>query len=73
MNWKQLVGLVLIAAGIAGFAFGEISWTKEEHEGNVLGLEFSLKETETREIPKWLSGGAIGLGALLLLVGGTRR
>lgn len=73
MNWKQIVGLVLIAAGVAGFAYGEISWTREKHEGNVLGLEFSIKETETREIPKWLSGGVVGLGALLLLVGGRRR
>jgi hypothetical protein len=73
MNWKQIVGVVLIAAGIAGFVYGEITWTEEKHEGNVLGLEFSVKETETREIPKWLSGGVVGLGALLLLVGGTRR
>ena len=73
MNWKQVIGLVLIAAGIAGFVVGEIRWTKEEHEGNVLGLEFSLKETEVREIPKWLSGGVVGLGALLLLAGGLRR
>jgi hypothetical protein len=73
MNWKQIVGLVLIAAGIAGFVYGEVSWTKEKHEGNVLGLEFSVKETETREIPKWLSGGVVGLGALLLLAGGRRR
>ena len=73
MNRKQIIGLVLIAAGIAGFVVGEIRWTKEEHEGNVLGLEFSLKETEVREIPKWLSGGVVGLGALLLLAGGLRR
>lgn len=73
MNWKQVIGLVLIAAGIAGFVVGEIRWTKEEHEGNVLGLEFSLKETEVREIPKWLSGGVVGLGALVLLAGGLRR
>jgi hypothetical protein len=73
VNWKQLVGLVLIAAGIAGFVYGEVSWTKEKHEGSVLGLEFSVKETETREIPKWLSGGVVGLGALLLLAGGRRR
>jgi hypothetical protein len=73
VNWKQLVGLVLIAAGIAGFVYGEVSWTKEKHEGNLLGLEFSVKETETREIPKWLSGGVVGLGALLLLAGGRRR
>ncbi len=73
MNWKQIVGLVLIATGIAGFVYGEISWTSEKHEGNVLGLEFSVKETETREIPEWLSGGVIGLGALLLLAGARRR
>ncbi len=73
MNWKQVIGLVLIAAGIAGFVYGEIRWTKETHEGQFAGLEFSLKETETREIPKWLSGGVVGLGALLLLAGGIRR
>lgn len=73
MNWKQVVGLVLIAAGVAGFVVGEVRYTKESHEGSVLGIEFALKQTEVREIPKWLSGGVVGLGALLLLAGGMRR
>ncbi|MGH8130744.1 MAG: hypothetical protein ACRES3_07815 [Steroidobacteraceae bacterium] len=69
-NWVvPVVAIVLIAAGIFGLSRGEFSYTEEEHEGNIAGVEFSLKQKETVDIPKWLAGGAIAVGALLLLFG----
>lgn len=69
MGWKQVIGALLIAAGALGLAYGEVEYTKEKHEANVAGLEFSFKEKETVTIPKWASGGAIAAGTLLLLFG----
>jgi len=69
-NWiLPAAGILLIAAGAFGLSRGEFSYTKDKHEANIAGLEFSLKEKERVDIPRWAAGGAIALGALLLLFG----
>ncbi len=69
-NWVlPVAGVVLIAAGGFGLARGEFSYTKDEHETNIGGLELSLKEKERIEVPKWAAGGAIALGVILLVMG----
>jgi hypothetical protein len=69
-NWAlPAAGILLIAAGALGLGRGEFSYTKEKHEASIAGLEFSLKEKETVNVPKWAAGGAIAIGALLLLFG----
>lgn len=69
-NWiLPAAGIVLIAAGAFALSRGEFSYTKDEHEANIGGLELSLKEKETVNVPKWAAGGAIAIGALLLLFG----
>jgi hypothetical protein len=69
-NWIiPAIGVVLIAGGIFGLSRGEFSYTKDEHEADIAGVEFSLKEKESVAIPKWAAGGAIAVGALLLLFG----
>lgn len=69
-NWTlPIVGVVLIAAGGWGLSREEFSYTKEEHEANIGNLELKLKEKETVSIPKWVAGGAIAVGALLILFG----
>lgn len=69
-NWTlPVVGVVLIAAGAYGLSRSEFSYTKEEHEANIGELELSFKEKETVNVPKWLAGGAIAVGALLILFG----
>lgn len=65
----RVIGVALIAAGVLGFVYGKFSYTKETHEANVAGLELALKEKETVRIPHWANAGAIGVGALLLLLG----
>lgn len=72
-NWVlPVAGLVLIAAGGFGLAKGEFSYTREEHEASIGGLELSFKETERVAIPKWAAGSALALGAILLLLGRRR-
>ncbi|MBX3703493.1 MAG: hypothetical protein KF822_06955 [Steroidobacteraceae bacterium] len=69
-NWVlPVAGVVLIAAGGFGLAKGEFSYTKEEHEASIAGIELSLKEKERIEVPKWAAGGAVALGVILLLMG----
>jgi uncharacterized membrane protein len=75
MNNKALsiVAIVLIALGAFGLARGKFSYTEETHEAEVAGIELSVKDKETVGIPKWAAGGAIAVGALLLLFGRTKR
>ena len=69
-NWTiPIVGAVLIAAGAWGLSREEFSYTKEEHEASIGSLEMKFKEKETVDIPKWLAGGAIVVGGLLILFG----
>ena len=64
-----IVAVVLIALGAFGLAKGEFSYTEEEHEADIAGIELSVKERETIAVPQWLSIGAIAAGALLLVLG----
>ncbi|MGH8249661.1 MAG: hypothetical protein ACREVI_03010 [Steroidobacteraceae bacterium] len=69
-NWViPAIGVLLIAAGIFGLSRGEFSYTEDRHEVDIGGIELSAEEKETIGIPKWAAGGAIAVGALLLLFG----
>jgi hypothetical protein len=63
------IAILLIAGGIFGLAKGKVSYTEETHEADIGGIELSVKEQETVGIPKWVAGGAIAVGALMLLFG----
>jgi drug/metabolite transporter (DMT)-like permease len=69
MNPKTIVAIVLIVAGALGLVYEQFSFTKETHQAKIGPIELSVKEKETVGIPKWLGGGAIALGVLLLVVG----
>ena len=68
MSAVKIVGIVLIAAGILGLAYGNFSYTKETHEAKIGSLELSVKDKETVNVPVWAGVGAIVVGGLLLLV-----
>jgi hypothetical protein len=64
----KILGVLLIAAGVAGLVYGSFSYTKEEHKAKLGPLQFSIKEKETVAVPVWLSIGAIAAGTILLVV-----
>ena len=69
MNYTQIAGAVLVVAGILGLAYGNFSYTKQTHQAKLGPIELSVKERETVNIPSWAGGGAIVVGALLLVLG----
>jgi hypothetical protein len=69
MPLRQIIAIVLIAAGAAGLAYGSFSFTKETHQAKVGPIQLSVKEKETVNVPVWAGVGAIALGVVLLVVG----
>jgi len=69
MRSKAVIGIVLIALGVVALAYRTFSYTKKTHSAKVLGLEVSLKEKETFEVPVWAGAGAVVIGTALLLAG----
>jgi hypothetical protein len=72
MALRQIIAIVLIAAGAAGLIYGSFSFTKETHQAKVGPIQLSVKEKETVNVPVWAGVGAIALGVVLLVVGRRR-
>ena len=73
MSPTKIVAVVLILAGVLALAYGKFSYTRETHDAKVGPIEFSMKDKETVNVPKWVGIGAIVMGAGILLVGGRRK
>ncbi len=69
MNLSKLIGILLIAAGGLGLAYGGFSYTKETTGMKIGPLELKVQEKERVNVPLLVSGGAIVLGVFLLLLG----
>jgi hypothetical protein len=69
MNAARITGIVLIVLGLAGFFTGGFSFTKDTTAAKLGPIQLTVKETESVNIPQWLSLGAIVLGAVVLVVG----
>lgn len=69
MNPSKLIGIVLIAFGALGLVYGGFSYTKETTGLKIGPMELKVQEKKTVNVPMLLSGGAIVLGAFLLVFG----
>lgn len=67
MNGRQLLGLLLIIAGILGLVYGGFSYTEEKHGVDLGPVELQVTEKERVNIPLWAGVLAVGAGAALLL------
>lgn len=71
-NPVKIAGLLLIIAGVLALIYGGFSYPKS-HEAKVGPLAFDVKTQEHVNVPVWAGGGAVVLGAVLLLLPAGRR
>jgi hypothetical protein len=72
MKPAAIVGVLLIIVGIAGLAFGGLSFTHKEKVLDLGPIQASADKKESLPVPPIL--GALALvGGVVLLVSGTRR
>ncbi len=67
MNPAKIIGILLIAAGCLGLAYGGFSYTKETTGVKLGPLEFKVEEKETVNVPLIVSGAAVAIGVFLIV------
>jgi len=67
------LGILLIVAGTLALVYGGFTYTRERHDLKLGPVQLSVKARERVDVPVWAGVGAIGAGALLLLVGGRKK
>ena len=72
LNPVKVVGLLLIIGGVLALIYGGFSYPKS-HEAKVGPVAFDVKTQEHVNVPVWVGGGAVLVGALLLLVPAGRK
>ena len=68
MNMTKLIGIILIAGGCLGLAYGGFSYTKETTGLKVGPPELKVEEKHRVNVPLIVSAAAIVLGVFLLVV-----
>ena len=68
----KLVGILLIVGGVLALIYGGFSYPKS-HEAKVGPVAFDMKTQGRVSVPPWAGGGAVLLGAVLLLLPAGRR
>lgn len=69
MNPTKLIGIILVAAGCLGLAYGGFSYTKETTGLKLGPIELKVQEKERVNVPLIVSAGVIVLGVFLLVLG----
>jgi hypothetical protein len=72
MKPAMIVGIILIVLGIAGFAFGGLSFTHKEKVLDLGPIQASADKKESLPIPPVLGALAIVGGVVLVAVGARR-
>ncbi len=71
MKGTQILGIVLIVAGVLLLAYGGFSYTKREKVLDVGPIEATTEQHKTVPVPP-IVGGAALIGGIALLVVGSR-
>ena len=72
MKSKTIIAIILIALGIAAFAYQGITYTTREKVVDIGPIQMTAEKTKTLPLPPIV--GAIALvGGIVLLVAGTRK
>ena len=67
MNPSKLIGIILIAGGCLGLAYGGFSYTKETTGVKLGPIELKVQEKKTVNVPLIVSGAAVAIGVFLLV------
>ena len=67
MKTRQVIGILLVVAGLISLLMGGISWTREETVLDLGPIEAKTRERETIPIPP-IVGGLLLAGGVVLLV-----
>jgi hypothetical protein len=73
MNAFKVTAMILIFAGVLALLYGGFSYTEQTHEVKIGTMELSMNETKTVNIPLWAGLSAIGVGALMLVLGSNKK
>lgn len=72
MKLATILGIILIAIGVAGFALGGFSFTKKEKVLDVGPVEATADDKKTVPISPVLAGIAL-VGGIVLVAAGSRK
>lgn len=72
MSVTKIIGVLLIAGGALGLAYGGFSYTKDREQVKLGPLEFAVTEKKQVDIPEWAGVAAIILGGVFLLAGRSK-
>ena len=67
MGIARILGILLIAAGALGLAYGRVSYTSDTHSAKLGPIVLEVQERETVYVPIVVSAAALALGVLLLV------
>ena len=73
MGSYKLAANALVVAGALGLLYGSFSYTRETHRAQLGGLELTVKDQETVNVPVWAGVAALLVGALMLVLPARRR
>ena len=72
MNPTKIIGIILIAAGCLGLAYGGFSYTKDTSAVKLGPIELKVVEKEQVNVPLIVSAGAVVIGIFLLVAVGKK-
>ncbi len=72
MNPTKIIGIILIAAGCLGLAYGGFSYTKDTSAVKIGPIELKVEEKERVNVPLIVSAGAVVIGIFLLVAVGRK-
>lgn len=73
MNVSTIVGIVLVIIGVVAFAYGGITYTREETVLDVGPIEAQAETQERIPLSPVLGGLALVGGIVLIVVGARKR
>ncbi len=68
----KLLGITLVIAGIIITIFSGITLLKDEKVAKIGDYEITRQEEQTVTWPRWVGGGVVVVGVVILLVGRKR-